>query len=155
MMSHRERLPHITHWWLHKIIKTWWKSEKGSVPCNLLLQQGRAGGKAKDWREAGMLGHAAFCCGCQIKDPCEEKTINNLGSIKFKAAANSGGLYIVNYMNFPITMSHQRPIIAHSSNYVSTYLVLSINATVAGLWQIWHADFNCFKDLWSETMVSE
>lgn len=75
----------------------------------------------------------ALCYSCQRKDPCEEKTINNLSSIKFKAAANSRGLYIVNYMNFPITMSYQRAIIVHSSNTASASLVLSINATVAGL----------------------
>lgn len=74
-----------------------------------------------------------MCCVCGRKDPREEKTINNLSSIKFKAAANSRGLYIVNYMNFPITMLYQRAIKVHSSKTASASLVLSVNATVTGL----------------------
>lgn len=149
-------MPCITHQWFHQIIETRWKSANGPFPYNLLPQWGCIVGLEGKRRWWDML---ALCYGCQRKDPCEEKTINNLSSIKFKAAANSRGLYIVNYMNFPITMSYQRAIKVHSSNTASTFLVLSINATVAGLRnsrrQIWHADFNCFKDLWSETTLGE
>lgn len=153
---HREAMPHITSRWFHHIIKMRQKSANGPIPYNPLPQRGWAVGLQGKRRWWDML---ALCYGCQRKDPCEEKTINNLGSIKFKAAANSRGLYIVNYMNFPITMSYQRAIIVHSSNAASASLVLSINTAVAGLGnpcrQIWHTDFNCFKDLWSETTLGE
>lgn len=90
-------MPCITHQWFHQIIETRWKSANGPFPYNLPPQWGCIVGLEGKRRWWDML---ALCYGCQRKDPCEEKTINNLSSIKFKAAANSRGLYIVNYMNF-------------------------------------------------------
>ena len=153
--SYREGVPCIIHQWFHQIIKTREKSANGLTLHNLLPQWGWAVGLEGKCRWWDTL---ALCYGCQRKDPCEEKTINNLSSIKFKAAANSRGLYIVNYMNFPIIMSYQRAIKVHSSRTASASLVLSIIAMVAGPrnpWrQIWLADFNRFKDCGQKLQVS-
>ena len=154
--SDREEMRHSTHQWFHQIIKTRQRSANEPIPYNPLPQGGWVVGLEG---KHGWWDTLALCSDCQRKDPCEEKTINSLSSIKFKAAANSRSLYIVNYTNFPITMSYQRAIIVHSSNPAFASLVLSINTTVAGFRnpgrQIWLADFNCFKDLWSETTLGE